>query len=263
MTHIFPLCYATVNTYTWFLHRRVTTSTQIPGRTQPWFPHRVLPSEITQYFYQMLLSHGISDIPICCFQTIILMVSWENFNFPTFSPDLTPDKMWNIFTGSSWTCKRIVIWKLHSISCPKWPKCWFQRGGIVGLTPLFSPHKRRTFEQSLEDLCSFQYKDHNWAIDWKKSKEIIFPMSRLDWHSFFWQTARALQVILETPKGDSRTPFYKYCVKPLKSWYQKKSKDNRQKFFSRSRKHQLSDVNTSILPAFIGSFLNTVCFLKV
>lgn len=63
MTHIFPLCYATVNTYTGFLPPRwVTTSTQIPRHTQPWFPHQVLPSEITQYFYQMLLSHRISDI---------------------------------------------------------------------------------------------------------------------------------------------------------------------------------------------------------
>lgn len=138
VTHIFSLCYSTVNTYTWFLPPRwETTSTQIPRHTQPWFPHQVLPSEITQHVYQMLLSHGISDISICCFQTIILMVSWANFNFQAFNPDLMPDKMWNIFIGSSWTYKRIGIWKLHSLFCPKWPKCWSQRRGIVALSRCF------------------------------------------------------------------------------------------------------------------------------
>lgn len=152
MTHIFPLCYATVNTYTWFLPSRwVTTSTRIPGHTQPWFLHQVLPSEITQCFYQMLLSHGISDISICCLQTIILMVSWENFNSQTFYPDLTPNKIWNLFTGSSWICKRTVMSiflirgspKLHKHAEPQMTQILISEGRNSWLYPSIFPSQTK------------------------------------------------------------------------------------------------------------------------
>lgn len=44
----------------------------------------------------MLPGHGISKISTYCFENIIFVVTWENFNFQTFNPDLKPGKMWNI-----------------------------------------------------------------------------------------------------------------------------------------------------------------------